>query len=184
MTHPDAWATMSSEIRHLFVYGTLRPGDVRWPLLEPFVADDGWRDSVAGRLYDTGLGYPAAVLDHDAGSGGTIFGQTYALVEPSLDHCLAVLDAEEASVRGGYHRVTTTTATGTRVFVYECGAGLDLVEIESGDWLSRGRYGPGLYRPPGRYGPGLKRPVGHRKVGGWLYAMICPPRVSGTSPMR
>ena len=26
---------------HLFVYGTLRPGDVRWPFLERFVADTG-----------------------------------------------------------------------------------------------------------------------------------------------
>src|SRR5690606_16989747 len=42
-------------ISHLFVYGTLRPGDVRWPMLAPWVVDDGRDDTVAGLLFDTGL---------------------------------------------------------------------------------------------------------------------------------
>lgn len=54
--------TESDALTHLFVYGTLRPGDVRWHLLEPFVVDEGWADTAAGSVYDTGLGYPAAIF--------------------------------------------------------------------------------------------------------------------------
>ena len=52
-------------IDHVFVYGTLRPGDVRWSFLEPFVTDDGAADSVVGSLFDTGEDYPAATFDPD-----------------------------------------------------------------------------------------------------------------------
>ena len=41
---------LMGEQQHLFVYGTLRPGDVRWPFLEPFVADAGVADTVGGRV--------------------------------------------------------------------------------------------------------------------------------------
>ena len=47
----------------LFVYGTLLPGEERWELLEPFVVGPGSPDSVAGTLYDTGEGYPAASFE-------------------------------------------------------------------------------------------------------------------------
>ncbi len=131
LRHVTAWAT------HLFVYGTLRPGDVRWRFLEPFVVDEGWDDSIAGRLFDTGLDYPAAVLDDRAEPGGTIVGRTYALLSESLDRCLVVLDAEEDSVGGRYRRIVTTTGRGTSAYVYEYGSGLDLVSIETGDWFTR-----------------------------------------------
>ena len=43
----------------VFVYGTLMPGEPRWPVLEPFV--ESWRPAIArGFLWDTGRGYPAA----------------------------------------------------------------------------------------------------------------------------
>jgi gamma-glutamylcyclotransferase (GGCT)/AIG2-like uncharacterized protein YtfP len=42
----------------LFVYGTLQPGQRAWHLLEPLV-DEAVRASTAGRLFDTGLGFPA-----------------------------------------------------------------------------------------------------------------------------
>ena len=44
-------------ITHLFVYGTLRPGQQRWPFLEPFVTDEGDDESVVGALYNTGNGW-------------------------------------------------------------------------------------------------------------------------------
>ena len=121
----------------MFVYGTLRPGDVRWRFLEPFVVDEGWDDSIPGRLFDTGLDYPAAIFDERAAPGGTVFGRTYPLLETSLDACLAVLDAEEATVVGLYRRIITRTQRGTTAYAYEYGHGLDLVPIESGDWFTR-----------------------------------------------
>lgn len=128
---------MRQRVIHVFVYGTLRPGDVRWRFLEPYVVDEGWDDSIVGRLFDTGLDYPAAVLDERADPGGTIYGRTYALLDESLDRCLAVLDAEEDTVGGRYRRRVTTTARGTMAYVYEYGEGLDLVPIDTGDWFTR-----------------------------------------------
>lgn len=128
---------VADRVKYVFVYGTFRPGDVRWRFLEPFVVDEGWDDSIAGRLFDTGLDYPAAVLDERAEAGGTILGHTYALLDESLDRCLAVLDAEEDTVGGRYRRIVVTTARGATAYVYEYGDGLALVPIESGDWFTR-----------------------------------------------
>ena len=122
-----------SAISHLFVYGTLQPGDARWPILAPYVADSGVADRVAGRVHDTGCGYPAAIF----GTDGTIVGRTYQLRGELLDKALAVLDEEGSSVPGGYTRVTVTTSAGTVAWAYEYGGGLALREIESGDWLKR-----------------------------------------------
>lgn len=118
---------------HLFVYGTLRPGDVRWSFLERFVDDAGVVDSVAGQLFDTGLDYPAAVFGGDR----TIIGRTYVLRFDRLDEALAVLDEEEDTVLGLYRRVEVTTGSGLRAWAYEYGDGLELTPIESGDWFLR-----------------------------------------------
>ena len=120
-------------IEHLFVYGTLQPGDVRWPVLAPFAADDGVADAARGRVFDTGEGYPAAVFDQ----AGTIVGRTYRLRADRLDAALAALDEEEFSVPGGYRRVVVTTAAGTTAWAYEYGSGLELTPIDSGSWLTR-----------------------------------------------
>ncbi|MEG3598897.1 MAG: gamma-glutamylcyclotransferase, partial [Actinomycetota bacterium] len=57
---------MTHVVTDLFVYGTLLPGDVRWPLLERYVTGEGRPDAVSGLLYDTGLDYPAAIFDESA----------------------------------------------------------------------------------------------------------------------
>ena len=114
----------------LFAYGTLLPGDVRWPLLRRFVTDEGWPDRVAGRLFDTGLGYPAAIF----GSGSLIHGRTFTLLTASLEQALEVLDREEDTVSGMYRRVTVTTESRTVAWAYAYGDGLELTPIESGDW--------------------------------------------------
>ena len=120
-------------IAHLFVYGTLRPGDVRWPLLEPFVADGGVDDTTPGRVFDTGLEYPAA----EFGGDETIFGRTFQLRDDRLDEALAFLDEVEGTVAGLYRRVEVTTGRGTVAWAYAYGADLDLTPIPSGDWFER-----------------------------------------------
>jgi len=126
---------MSTTISHVFVYGTLRPGDVRWRFLQPFVVDSGWPDTVVGRLFDTGLDYPAAIFDHRAAPGGVIIGQTYPLLSASIDRCLEVLDREEDTVGGRYRRTVVATERGIRAYAYEYGADLALTPIVSGDWF-------------------------------------------------
>ena len=120
-------------ITHLFVYGTLRPGDVRWPLLHPFVNGEGVADEVDGDLYDTGLEYPAAVF----GGTGRIVGDIFELITDTLDHALTVLDEEEGTVGGLYRRVTIRTRGGRVAWAYEYGSGLELTRIMSGDWFVR-----------------------------------------------
>lgn len=123
----------------LFVYGTLRPGDVRWHILEPFVDDSGRTATVAGRLYDTGRGYPAAVFDSDpnAPTGAIIHGLVYPLRRHRIDAALSTLDHVEGTVAGLYRRISVRTTRGDQVWAYEYGSGLDLTPIPSGDWLRR-----------------------------------------------
>jgi gamma-glutamylcyclotransferase (GGCT)/AIG2-like uncharacterized protein YtfP len=122
---------------HLFVYGTLRPGEVRWHHLRPYVVDDGWPDRVAGLLYDTGLDYPAAVFTRDGTGDGTVSGQTFELEESTMAECLARLDDEEDTVDGLYRRVVVVTEAGVQAWAYAYGDGLELTPIPSGDWLRR-----------------------------------------------
>lgn len=119
---------------HLFVYGTLRPGDVRWPFLEPWVVDEGVDDTVVGRLFDTGLDYPAAVF----GGDGIVVGRTYELRRETIVDALRVIDDEEDTVLGLYRRVEVRTRRGVRAWAYEYGTGLDLTPIPGGDWFRRG----------------------------------------------
>ncbi len=121
------------EPERLFVYGTLRPGDCRWELLEPYVSDSGVEDTVAGTLYDTGLDYPAAVF----GGSTLIRGIHFGLSEGTREEALRELDIVEDTVDGLYRRVRVVTSGGTEVWAYEYGDGLDLTVIPSGDWFAR-----------------------------------------------
>lgn len=135
MTHVryDRSTVEPGAIRHIFVYGTLRPGDVRWPLLEPYVADAGRVDLVTGELFDTGFDYPAALFNDRS----TIHGRLYGLIDGSIRDCLDHLDRVEGTVQGLYRRVIVRTESGRVSWAYEYGGGLDLTPIPSGDWLNR-----------------------------------------------
>ncbi len=118
----------------LFVYGTLRPGEVRWQHLAPYVVGEGRETSVAGELYDTGLGYPAALFGGDS----RILGRVYRLDDGQLTAALAHLDEVESAVRGLYVRVRVVSDDGEAAWAYQCGEP-DLLHsrIECGDWLQR-----------------------------------------------
>lgn len=49
-------------MKHLFVYGTLKPGGPFYPAIEDFVLDERGA-TVMGYLYDTGLGFPSIAID-------------------------------------------------------------------------------------------------------------------------
>lgn len=126
-------------MRHVFVYGTLLPGEVRWSYLEPFVKGDGLFDSVPGILSDTGRGYPAASFDPDTSIGRRITGRTFEVRDDGREEALALLDEVEGAVAGLYRRVAVTTARGIDAWAYEYGGGLGLTTIECGSWLDRPR---------------------------------------------
>ena len=119
-------------ITHLFVYGTLRPGQQRWTFLEPFVVDEGQDDSATGTLYDTGHDYPAARFD----TPGTIHGRVYPLSIVRLDEALELLDEVEGAVRDLFRRVAITTMNGVDAWAYEYCGDAQFTEIASGNWLS------------------------------------------------
>ena len=111
------------------MYGTLKPGDVRWPIVEPHVVSTE-PATVVGRLYDTGRGYPGAVFDAD----GTIHGLVLTLETAVLDEVLELLDFVEGTVSGRYRRVEVTTGAGARVWTYAYGESTDdLVDLD-GRW--------------------------------------------------
>jgi gamma-glutamylcyclotransferase (GGCT)/AIG2-like uncharacterized protein YtfP len=61
---PDDWPAA------VFVYGTLQPGEPAWPLVAGHAAGRPRRATVAGRVCDTGRGYPALVPDGAATAPG------------------------------------------------------------------------------------------------------------------
>lgn len=131
MTHsPDA-------VRHLFVYGTLQPGESRWHELAAFVNGEGVRTTVAGMVYDTGLDYPAARFSPDT-PADVIRGRVYEFDDAVREAALARLDEVEGAERGLYQRVVVHTAAGPTAWAYECNDEELLVRrLPDGDWLLR-----------------------------------------------
>jgi len=99
----------------VFVYGTLMPGRLRWPLLELHAT--GHRiAAVRGHLFDTGQGWPAAVFDADAAT--TVPGVLVELRDDVLDDLLTELDLVEGVDHGHYERVLVTTTNGATAWAW------------------------------------------------------------------
>ncbi|MGW5054836.1 gamma-glutamylcyclotransferase [Actinokineospora sp. NPDC004072] len=92
----------------LFVYGTLQPGAAAWGLLAPHADGPARPASLAGRLYDTGSGYPALLL----GGGSTVQGWRVPLRSGAA---LAALDDYEGPE---YARVRVALADGGMAWTY------------------------------------------------------------------
>jgi gamma-glutamylcyclotransferase (GGCT)/AIG2-like uncharacterized protein YtfP len=91
----------------LFVYGTLMPGEPLWPALAPFAV--AWdQGSAAGRIWDTGHGYPAGRFDL---AGDTVPGVLVSLDPLRLAAAIALLDEVEEEGRL-YRRVEVATSGG------------------------------------------------------------------------
>jgi gamma-glutamylcyclotransferase (GGCT)/AIG2-like uncharacterized protein YtfP len=89
----------------IFVYGTLKPGQSRWPILQPFtnragIDSAGWTQ---GQLFDTGYGWPAAVFD--SAVADRVPGVAVTISPESISHALATLDAAEGVVVGLFRRI-------------------------------------------------------------------------------
>jgi gamma-glutamylcyclotransferase (GGCT)/AIG2-like uncharacterized protein YtfP len=118
----------------LFVYGTLLPLQPRWHHLERWLPEGhtGATDRVAGWLFDTGEGYPAAVFGGDEHIVGRVMWLRPEQLDAALDH----LDEVEGAVAGEYRRVQVITETGREAWAYEYGGGLTVEPIEDGSWLA------------------------------------------------
>ncbi|PTQ51012.1 MAG: hypothetical protein HSCHL_1753 [Hydrogenibacillus schlegelii] len=128
----------------VFVYGTLRRHEPNAFRLNEAVwlARQAW---VSGRLYDTGCGYPALVLDVRSvrSSASSHTGRVYGELVEVSEKALAALDALEGYAEGRrdnhYDRVsvcvhTDTGETEAFAYVYPEERATGLKPIAFGDW--------------------------------------------------
>lgn len=115
------------------MYGTLLPDQSNWFMLEPWVADAGWPDSAPGELFDTGLGWPAAVF----GAGpARVTGRVFTLAPHTLAEALEVLDEFEGIHEGAYERIEIVTDGGRTAWAYHSHEPGGAPRIASGDWAA------------------------------------------------
>lgn len=91
---------------HIFVYGTLQPGQSRWRIVEPFAVGShtAIRAVAQGQLFDTGYGWPAAVFS--PGVSYPVPGVVIAIRPESIHEALTMLDAVEGVGSGLFRRIT------------------------------------------------------------------------------
>lgn len=104
--NPDQWPAA------LFGYGLLQPGRVGWPLVAPHATGEPRPATGHGTVYDTGLGWPAMLLDGPRQSGD-VPGTLIPLSDPEA--LLPVLDDYEGP---DYRRVRLTLTDGTLAWAY------------------------------------------------------------------
>lgn len=94
----------------LFVYGTLMPGQPRWPALRRHAVATA-PATAKGHLWDTGAGYPAARFDQ---TGGDIPGVLVTIAPDAVADVVAMLDRIEGE---GvlFRRVEVVTSGGPAV---------------------------------------------------------------------
>lgn len=100
----------------LFVYGTLAPGCEAWPVLEPWVTGPGEADAVAGRLYDTGRGYPGATFAAGAERAESLVHGVVVALDPDL--VPAAFDALDRYEGPEYRRIEVRTEAGRTAAAY------------------------------------------------------------------
>ncbi|HEX2273906.1 MAG TPA: gamma-glutamylcyclotransferase [Acidimicrobiales bacterium] len=127
---------MAETPTRLFVYGTLMPGQERWPVLLPY-ARSSEPATARGQLWDTGVGYPAARFDD---TGRDFPGALVTIAAELLTDVVRTLDRIEGE---GvlFRRVEISTSAGP-AFSYEwIGPTEGLSPLPNG-WLGRA----GAYR--------------------------------------
>ncbi|RSM60032.1 gamma-glutamylcyclotransferase [Kibdelosporangium aridum] len=92
----------------VFVYGTLKPGESAWELVEPWVDGEPYQASITGEVFDTGFGYPGLKRGTDQVPG-------WVLPLRSPKAALATLDSYEGDE---YRRIRVKTPDGTICWTY------------------------------------------------------------------
>ena len=113
--------TVERDPPRLFVYGTLMPGRLRWPILEPFAVAHRLA-SVPGRIYDSGEGWPVAVF---ADSGDHVPGVIVELEAGRVAEALPILDDVEDAATDKLRRIVVVAADGTAAWAYHHPHGVD-----------------------------------------------------------
>jgi gamma-glutamylcyclotransferase (GGCT)/AIG2-like uncharacterized protein YtfP len=136
---------MSDQPRHddvdaLFVYGTLRPGQSRWPRIESMVLDTQSAMLRGFEMYDLPEGYPA-VIEGD----GRIVGELLWAREGARDDLLETTDRIEGYRPGDdsslYQRIVAGQGHARAfIYVYHPARSQRLAErgerVPRGDWVA------------------------------------------------
>ncbi len=88
---------------HVFVYGTLKPGQHRWPALAVFHAGERFAARAPGLLFDPGWGWPVAVFDPDRTE--EVPGVVVEIRPGSVQEALGTLDDIEGVAAGLFRRI-------------------------------------------------------------------------------
>ncbi|HEX2065150.1 MAG TPA: gamma-glutamylcyclotransferase family protein [Acidimicrobiales bacterium] len=118
---------MGEAATHIFVYGTLMPGQPRWRLLQPYAAS--WEPATArGRLWDTGRGYPAVRFDP---GGGPVPGSRVEVVPELASAAISAMDRVEGE---GvlFRRVEVATSSGPALAYEWLGSTEDMAPLPHG----------------------------------------------------
>ncbi len=116
------------ESTYFFVYGTTMPGHLRHELIEEFVAE-ATPDSVTGRLYDSGEGYPAAKF---TAGPETIEGHVLLIRPERVFEAQRTFTEIEA---GLFEQVSVETEGGVAATAYQWIGSTDELElIDDGVW--------------------------------------------------
>ena len=126
-------------IPRLFVYGTLRPGQQRWPAIEFFVARSEPATLSGFTLYDLPAGYPA-IEPGDGTVVGTLLHLEAERVEEAISKADAIEGYREGDGQSLYERVEVEVAgVSAYTYVYHPNRQADLRErgrlVEGGDWV-------------------------------------------------
>lgn len=99
----------------LFVYGTLKSGQSRWPILAPHLEPGApvVDDEIEGRLWSTPWAWPALTTGSE-----TVRGVLVQLRADGVDVALAELDAVEGVGSGLFERDEIVTRAGVTCWVY------------------------------------------------------------------
>jgi gamma-glutamylcyclotransferase (GGCT)/AIG2-like uncharacterized protein YtfP len=125
---PDEPEPSAQEATHYFMYGTMMPGHLRYPEIDDFV-ESTTRDRVAGHLFDSGLGYPAATFD----AGETeVEGYVLRILPGEEAEAAKTIADQENNL---FSPVTVETRGGTEAIAYEwVGSTEGLEELPDGVW--------------------------------------------------
>jgi gamma-glutamylcyclotransferase (GGCT)/AIG2-like uncharacterized protein YtfP len=115
----------------VFVYGTLKPGGFYYPRISQWVVYTA-DAMVRGELFDTGLGYPAAVF----GEADVVHGTLLYFAEATIHRALEIMDEIE-SEGVEYRRVRVLTVDGVEAIGYEWMGNTTGLRPLTGPWEAR-----------------------------------------------
>lgn len=112
----------------IFAYGTLKPGGMYYSRVAQWVVFTT-EAMVAGELFDTGFGYPAAVF----GESDVVHGTLLHVPESVVDRVTETMDEIENEGEE-YRRVRVVTLDGTEAISYEWIGDTSRFRPLSGPW--------------------------------------------------